>query len=479
MTYAPRPAGSVAVPFMAALNVQGRRCVVVGGDDTAAAKAALLLDGLAHVTVIAAPPAKSVRTLVDERRVEWIARAFEPGDLRGAFLAVNAASDSGVQERVLADARRHRVLLNTVDQPARCDFFSPALVRRSHLQVAISTAGESPFLASALRERIEHVIGAEWGELCGLLGTVRRRLRRMQAPMPRQRRAYRRLLLPDVRELLRRADYEGVSRLATSLTSFREPAAAGRVLLVGAGPGDPLLLTDAAREALASADVVLHDALVSREVLRCCGAETCVVDVGKRAGRPGARQEDINALLLASALAGLHVVRLKGGDPMLFARGGEELSALREAGVEVAVVPGVSSVTAAAAVAGIPLTHRGVASSLAVVTAQEKSGASATRIEEVARSVDTLAVLMPLARLGEIRARLEPVLGPDRPCALVSDATLPSQSIHRSPLSQLRRREPPEASDAPALLLIGEVVRLSPHWHEWGVASARAQSGGR
>jgi uroporphyrin-III C-methyltransferase / precorrin-2 dehydrogenase / sirohydrochlorin ferrochelatase len=449
--------------FMAALNVRGRDCVVVGGDETALARARLLLEGGARVRVVAAHVVDELRTLTEIGAVGWTARDYASDATEGAFLVITTHPDAGVQERVWQDTRARGALVNTLDRPELCDFFAPALVRRGSLQIAVSTSGESPFVAAALRERLERLIGEEWGQLTSLVGTVRRRLRRRSVPTDRQRRAYRRLLQPDVRASLREGAYAQAAALAAELVESAAPSL-GSVHLVGAGPGDPGLLTCAARDLLAGADVVFHDALVTPDVLRLCGSETRIVATGKRGGAHGARQEDINAALIESARAGEHVVRLKGGDPFIFGRGGEEVAALCAAGMPVFVIPGVSSATAAPAIAGIPLTHRDLASSVGFVTAQHRGGGVTPGLEAAAAAVDTLVVLMPLANLDGVIASLSPAVGSTRAAALISGATLPEQAVVCAPLHALAEAARVRGVGAPATLVVGDVVRLSGHW---------------
>jgi uroporphyrin-III C-methyltransferase len=234
----------------------------------------------------------------------------------------------------------------------------------------------------------------------------------------------------------------------------------GRVALVGAGPGDPDLLTFKARELLADADYVLYDALIAPEVLALCGQDTRLEDVGKRGGLDNPRQEDISARLIELARAGNAVVRLKGGDPFVFGRGGEELSALVTAGVEVIVVSGVTAALAAPAAAGIPVTLRGVASSFAITTAQ--GGGSLDRLGELALAADTLVVLMPRSNLSDVAAVLARAVGGSRPAALISNATLPNQQIVSGTLDQIARLADQAALGTPATLVVGDVVAAAP-----------------
>jgi uroporphyrin-III C-methyltransferase/precorrin-2 dehydrogenase/sirohydrochlorin ferrochelatase len=421
------------------VDLRGQRCLVVGQGPLAKEKVRGLRRSGADVEQ---------------------ASTFQPGSLVGVRLVIDASGDQQTGNLVWEEAERLGVLVNVVDVPERCRFIAPAIVDRDPLVVAISTSGESPFLASALRARLERVLGAEWGPFVKLVGRIRRQLRGQGVALAEQTPIYRRLLRSRVRRLFA----EGRDLDASFEASAIAEAGAGRlgrVALVGAGPGDPGLLTLAAQELLFEADLVIHDALVSAGVLALCGPQTRVVEAGKRGGRPSARQEDISAALIGAAREGLDVVRLKGGDPFVFGRGGEEMAALLEAGIEVLVLPGVSSVQAAPSAAGIPLTLRGVASSFAVTSlkAGDASGAGA-RLEALAAAADTLVVMMPLADLDELGARLAEVLG-DRPAALVAGASTPDQRIVRTSITKMADAARRARIEGPATLVVGEVVAWS------------------
>jgi uroporphyrin-III C-methyltransferase len=260
--------------------------------------------------------------------------------------------------------------------------------------------------------------------------------------------------------MLRDGDADAASALALTIEQGARDsdgaAAMGEVVLAGAGPGDPDLLTVGARAVLADADVVFHDALISPDVLRLCGPRTRLVDAGKRAGRRSVSQAAINVAMIAAALDGNLVVRLKGGDPFLFGRGGEEVLALERAGIPVRVIPGVSAALAAPAAAGIPVTHRGVAASVAFMTGHRATDAPAT-LEDLARAVDTLVVLMP-SDLESLTTRLAAVLGPDRPAALVSEATTAQQRVVRAPIGRIAASARAAGLQPPSTLVVGEVV---------------------
>jgi uroporphyrin-III C-methyltransferase/precorrin-2 dehydrogenase/sirohydrochlorin ferrochelatase len=422
------------------LDLRGQRCLVVGEGPLADEKVAGLRRSGAAVEQQA---------------------GFAPGSLDGVRLVIDASGDEATGRLVWDEAERLGVLVNVVDVPDRCRFIAPAVVDRDPLVVAISTSGESPFLASALRVRMERWLGPEWGPFVELVGRIRRRLRAQRLPLPAQTAIYRRLLRSDVRKLLARGSEMDATFEAAAIAEASR-GRPGRVALVGAGPGDPGLLTLAAQELLFEADVVVHDALVSSEVLAMCGPNARLVDAGKRGGRPSARQADINSTLIEAAREGLEVVRLKGGDPFVFGRGGEEMAALLEVGLEVVVVPGVSSVNAAPAAAGIPLTSRGVASSFAVTSLKAGEAAQAgSRLEALAAAADTLVVMMPLADIEELGSRLGQVLGP-RPAALVAAAGMPGQQVIRGTVEDIAAAARRARVEGPATLVVGEVVAQSP-----------------
>lgn len=440
--------------YPVSLALEDRPCVVLGGGPLAVEKMHGLLRAGARVTVIAAQAEAEIRVAAVEGRVAVVERDYLPGDLEGAWLTIDASGRDDINAASRREAEDRRVLLNVVDRAQFCDWIAPAIVHRGPLQVAVSTSGESPFLASALRRRLEQDLGEEWEPFVRLVGELRRLLREKRAPMKRQEAVYARLLRSDVRRLLREGEEEQALALAEEI--MRAPHR-GRVWLVGAGPGGADLLTLAARDALAHADVVLHDALVEPEVLRLVRQGARVVDVGKRAGGRRVAQERINALLLEAARAGEEVVRLKGGDPFVFARGGEEAAFLAEAGVEVRVIPGVSSATAAPALAGIPLTMRGVASSVAFVTAQGAGSAKAD-LGRLAAEVDTLVVLMALEGLADTARRLAEVLGGARPAAVVAGAGTKRQQVVRGDLATISALCSAAEVAAPATLVVGDVV---------------------
>ena len=451
------------------LDLTGQKTVVLGGGRFAAEKAAGLLEAGASVRVVAARLCAALEDLAGAERIEAVRRDYVTGDLAGARLAVDASEDESINRLSWEEAETAGILINVVDRPAQCRFIAPAVVRRDPLLVAISTSGESPYLASALRARIERWLGREWGPFVALVGNVRRQLRARGVSIPEQTRIYRRIVNSDVRNLIRRGRPDDAAHVAVAIAQAG-PNAAGRVALVGAGPGDPDLLTFKARDLLADADYVLHDALIAPETLALCGPDARLEDVGKRAGLESPRQEAITARLIELARAGSSVVRLKGGDPFVFGRGGEEMAGLARAGVEVVVVPGVTAALAAPAAAGIPVTLRGVASSVAITTAQ--GGGSLDRLRDLALAVDTLVVLMAVGTFPRIvRALLTNGRPPETPVALIRWGTTEAQEVRVGTLADIVGRA--RGLEPPVVAVIGEVVRLRDRLG-WAVEAATA-----
>ena len=437
------------------IDLDGQRAVVLGGGAFATEKVALLLEAGARVKVVSTKLSKSLQNLLENGAIEVVARDYEPGDLDGARLAVDASENEEINRQSWEEAERSGVLINVVDRPAQCRFIAPAIVRRDPVVIAISTSGESPFLASALRARLERSLGREWGPFTALVGRIRRELRARGVSIAEQTKVYRRLLTSDIRELLRAGRTDDADHRAAALSQTTVHHS-GRVALVGAGPGDPELLTLKARELVGDADYVLHDALVAPETLALCGPNTKLETVGKRGGVESSRQEDITARLIELARSGHFVVRLKGGDPFVFGRGGEELNDLIAAGVDVVVVPGITSAFAAPASAGIPATMRGISSSVAITTAQ--GGDSLDRIGDLARVADTLIVLMARSNLKEVAAAVARSVGGLRPAALVSNATLPEERSVSGTVADIAQLADRDAITTPATLIVGEVV---------------------
>ncbi|MEW6476916.1 MAG: siroheme synthase CysG [Actinomycetota bacterium] len=462
--------------FPLALEVTGRRCVVIGGGSTAVAKVAALLDAGATVVVIAAEPDAGLVELSRRGEIELIRRDYRPGDLVGARL-VFATGDRSLNAAIFAEAEAEGVLCNAHQDSVHCHFASPTVTRRGDLVVAVSTGGRAPSLAGWVRDLLAADLPDEFGALIDLVAEIRAE---GIAPddLAERGRLWRAALDFDVLGLLGAGQWEAARRLLRGIlardprSGVRSPESGGKgtpvagdrpegwVSIVGAGPGDPDLITVRGRAALEAADVVVHDRLVHPDLV----AGRVAIDVGKEPGRHPVPQEGINALLVTLAGQGKRVVRLKGGDPFLFGRGSEEAEALAAAGIGFEVVPAPTSALAALAYAGIPATDRRWSSSIAVVTGHSADGRAPRPVDwdRVATATDTLVVLMGLGRLAEIIERLVTAgRHPATPAAVVSRGTLPDQRVVGAELADLPAAATAADLAGPALLVVGDVVRLA------------------
>jgi uroporphyrin-III C-methyltransferase/precorrin-2 dehydrogenase/sirohydrochlorin ferrochelatase len=367
---------------------------------------------------------------------------------------------------VWAEAEARGVLLNAVDDVEHCHFIAPAVHRQGDLTVAVSTGGRSPAVAARLRDQIAALAGPEYEAWLELLGSLRSEIARRVPDAARRREVWYRIADSDARILVGHGDVAGARARIDAIVAREDVTAPprrheGAVYLVGAGPGDPGLITARGLALLRTAEVVVYDRLVGEGLVR--EAPPWAERVPASDGPAGAaeRQTWINTVLVARAHAGLAVVRLKGGDPFVFGRGGEEVAALRAAGVRYTIVPGVTSAVAAPAAAGIPVTHRDCASAFAVVTAHERDGAAARDWAAVAE-VPTLVVLMGLGALGRVSAELIAAgRAPDTPAAVVARATYPDQRTVVGTLATIASRAGAANLPGPATLVVGDVVRLA------------------
>jgi uroporphyrin-III C-methyltransferase/precorrin-2 dehydrogenase/sirohydrochlorin ferrochelatase len=464
MPMPPQP-DAVPAPFPLFLDLSGATVLVVGGSDAAAAKCRLLLPTGAAVRVVAPAPGQAVEDFAAEGRITLLRRAFTPADLQAARLCYVALENAEEAATVVVEARRRGVLVNAVDRPALCDFTTPAMVRRGPVAVAIATAGIAPALARDLRARIEAAVPPAFGTLAAFCARWRDRVARALPDSDRRRRLWDAVLDGDeAAEILDRHSVAAAdSAMAARLAHAGTVPNRGRASLVGAGPGDPELLTLKALRVLNRADVVLYDKLVDPRVLDLARRDARRIDVGKRCGRHSMNQAAINALLVREVRAGAHVVRLKGGDPFVFGRGGEELEALRAAGAEVEVVPGITAALAAAARLGVPLTHRGAARSLHLITAHGADHAlPAHDWRTLAASGGTLAVYMGARNLpGVATALLEAGMPADTPAIAVENASLPTERRIPANLAEIADAVAVAGVEGPTLMLIGAVVALA------------------
>jgi uroporphyrin-III C-methyltransferase/precorrin-2 dehydrogenase/sirohydrochlorin ferrochelatase len=443
-------------------DLSRRAVLVVGGGPVAERKIAALLNARAQVTVNAPTLTPQLQHWVAAGRIAHRPDAFCDSWLDRVWLVVAATSDIELNRLIATFAELRRIFVNVVDDAALSSFHVPAVVDRSPLIIAISSGGEAPMLARLLRERLETLLDHSLGALTTLAARLRKRIRVRHPDMAARRRFYESLFAGPVAALLRQGRPDAARQAAEQALATTPVASAGSVVLVGAGPGDPGLLTLRALRALNEADVILHDRLVSAEVLDLARRDAERIEVGKQAGNHHTTQDGIHALLLEHARAGRRVVRLKGGDPFVFGRGGEELEFLRDHGIPYEVVPGITAAVACAAYAGVPLTHRDHAQSVRFVTAHCQSSRDTLDWAALAHERQTLAVYMGVAELGGLQARLiEHGRAPSTPFALIENGSRPDQRVVTGTLAQLAERAAFHAVRSPALLILGEVAALA------------------
>ena len=467
---------STFVPYRMSLfplfaNLNGRAVLVVGGGDVATRKTRALLRAGAQVSVGARELSAELADWSERGRIRALRGDFQPAWLEQVWLVVAATDDAALNRRVAQAADARRVFANVVDDAALSSFHVPAIVDRAPLIIAVSSGGAAPMLARWVRERIEILFDGTLGSLAGLLERKRAAIRARHAE-PRARRGfYARLLDGRVWQMLRNGRGVDAERELDRVLQQQPARRAGSVALVGAGPGDAGLLTLRALRALNEADVIVHDRLVGAEVLELARRDAHFIDVGKQARNHQATQEQIHALLLQHARAGKRIVRLKGGDPFVFGRGGEELEFLRAHGIAYEVVPGITAALACAAYAGVPLTHRDHAQSVRFVTAHCRQSLDTLDWRALAAERQTLAIYMGVAQLETLRAKLlEHGRSAHTPFALIENGSTPLQRVIAGVLDDVARLASRHAVQSPALLIVGEVAALAPRLAWFGAA---------
>ncbi|OGA01865.1 MAG: uroporphyrinogen-III C-methyltransferase [Betaproteobacteria bacterium RIFCSPLOWO2_02_67_12] len=449
--------------FGAFLDLRGKPGVVVGGGEVAAAKAETLLRSGVRVTVIAPELCTRLAELAVLGAVRQEPRRFQPGDLVGAEVVIAATDDPAVNEAVSVAAKALRAPVNVADNAALSTFIMPAVVDRSPMQIAISTGGASPVLARRLRAMIEAAVPFAFGRLAALAARFRPVSRQRHPDAVARRRFWERVIEGPIADLvLSGHEREAVEALQRELDPGVTPdVPKGTVYLVGGGPGNPDLLTLRALRVLQHADVLLYDNLVSPAIIDLARREAERIYVGKKAADHALKQEEINDLLVHLAKAGKRVVRLKGGDPFIFGRGGEEIETLASHRISFEVVPGVTAASGASAYAGIPLTHRDYAHSCVFVTGHLQDGEPELDWEALATPRQTIVIYMGVRALPRICERLiAHGLAPDFPAAIVQGATRERQRVLPGTLATLAQIAAREKVKPPALVIVGEVVRL-------------------
>lgn len=448
--------GRLAV-FPAFQKVEGRRVLVVGSGDEAVAKVRLLAQTSALIEVVAEAPNDALALAIEKSGARLVTTPFHADLAEGAALVFAASGDATLDGQAVAAARRFGVPANAVDRPELCDFYVGALVNRAPVAVAITSTGVGPVLARHIRARIEAMLPRETGDLARLAESFRETVARVIAGGAERRRFWARFFAGAVADNVHAGRLDVARSEAQRLLNGGGDEA-GFVWLVGAGPGAEDLLTLRAQRLLQEADVIVHDALVPEAVIAMGRRDARRIAVGKRKGAHSASQEEINAVLVREASKGARVVRLKAGDPLIFGRAGEELAALRDAGIGCEVVPGVTAAVAAAASARIPLTLRGVASQLVFATGHDWRGETLPSWAGLALKGATVAVYMGRSVAARVAARLiEAGLAASTPVVAVENASQPGETMLAGSLLELAGLEEHDG-DGPVLIIIGEVV---------------------
>lgn len=439
-------------------DLQDRPVLVVGGGDVAARKIALLRRAGARVQVVARTLCPELQALREEQQIAWLATAFDEAQLDPVFLVIAATDDNTLNSRIFAAANARQKLVNVVDDQPKCSFIFPSIVDRSPLVVAISSSGTAPVLARLLREKLEALLPANLGQMAQVAGQWREKVKQRYRKMSDRRRFWERAFNGLFASQMAAGNVSAAQQtLDRELDSEQNPQ--GEIILVGAGPGDSGLLTLRGLQVMQLADVVLYDHLVSDEVLELVRRDADLICVGKRAGAHSIAQEETNALLVQLAREGKRVVRLKGGDPFIFGRGGEELQAARAANIPFQVVPGITAAAGATAYAGIPLTHRDYAQSVLFITGHCRADGSDIDWPSLARARQTLAIYMGTVKAAQISAALiAHGRAPETPVAVIGRGTRQDQQVLTGTLEQLEALA--HSAPSPALLVIGEVVNL-------------------
>jgi uroporphyrin-III C-methyltransferase/precorrin-2 dehydrogenase/sirohydrochlorin ferrochelatase len=447
------------------LSLRGRRALVVGGGETAARKVRLLLKAEAAVALVAPHLVPELAELASAGRLDWRPRGFVAGDVDDAVIVFAASDDEVADNAVASAATAAAIPVNVVDRPAVSSFVVPAIVDRSPIVVGISSGGAAPVLARRVRAQIEALLPAGLGRLARFADSFRGAVKaKIDAPGDRRRLWESVFDGPIAADILAGSESRARERMVSLVNRPAEqPPKEGMVYIVGAGPGAPDLLTFKALRAMQSADVVVYDRLIGDEILDYVRRDAERIYVGKAAANHARSQDEINAILVEQARAGRIVVRLKGGDPFVFGRGGEEMTCLQAAGIPVEIVPGITAAVGCAAAAGLPLTHRDFAAGVNFVTGHGKSDREPELDwAALAASRQTIVVYMGVATSGAIAARLMAHgLDGATPVAVIENGTRPEQIVACGTVATLAETVRRRGIAGPALLVIGAVAALA------------------
>ncbi|MCB1753033.1 MAG: uroporphyrinogen-III C-methyltransferase [Gammaproteobacteria bacterium] len=444
------------------LNIRDKPCLVVGGGEVAARKVSLLRKAGASVTLVSPELCPELLALAASGEILHTARPYEQQDLHGVRLVIAATDNAGVNQQVSEQAGQLNIPVNVVDQPELCSFIVPSIIDRSPVVAAVSTGGASPVLARIIRTRLETLIPSGYGHLAELANRFRSRVKERFGNSAQRRRFWENVLNGAIAERVFSGHMEEAEAAMTqALETGDASTGMGEVYLVGGGPGDPDLISFRALRLMQQADVVVYDRLVAQAILEMTRRDAQRIYVGKERDHHAMRQEEINGLLVKLAKEGKRVVRLKGGDPFIFGRGGEEIDTLSDEGVPFQVVPAVTAASGCAAYAGIPLTHREFAQSVTFVTGHLKDGTMNLNWSQLAQPNQTVVFYMGLLGLPVITDQLiKHHVSPEMPVALVQQGTTEHQRVFTGTLSTIQSIVEREKPKPPTLIIVGNVVRL-------------------
>lgn len=443
------------------MKLRDRPCLVVGGGEIASRKVSLLEKAGASVTVVSPELHPTLAKSLAEGRIRHLASVFEPAQLDGAVLVIAATDDAEVNRAVSREAQARNIPVNVVDAPELCTFIVPSIVDRSPLLVAVSSGGTAPVLARMLRTRIETLIPATYGRLAAFAAEFREAVKQRFSTGQQRRIFWEDVFQGVIGEQVLSGQEEAARHAMQQVLSGRGELHHGEVYLVGGGPGDPDLLTFRALRLMQQADVCVYDKLVSKEVMALVRRDAELIYVGKSRDQHTLPQEDINQLLVRLAKEGKRVLRLKGGDPFIFGRGGEEIETLMENGIPFQVVPGITAANGVSSYAGIPLTHRDYAQSCLFTTGHLKDGSVNLDWDALVRPNQTVVIYMGLVGLPEICRQMVAHGAPENlPIAIVQQGTTQRQRVVEGTLATLPGLVERAGLRAPCLIIVGQVVRL-------------------
>ena len=443
------------------MNLHGRNGLIVGGGEVAARKAALLQQAGARIHVVSPALSEPLQAMHGRGEIDYREGEFAEGDLDGMTLVIAATDNEAVNQQVSELCHARQLPVNVVDNPQLCSFIVPSIIDRSPVQIAVSTGGSSPVLARLLRARLESAIPSAYGRLAALVESFRDQVKAHFDNVNARRKFWEGVLQGRIAEMIFAGDEDGARQALEETLATTDDGPVGEVYLIGGGPGDPDLLTFRALRLMQQADVIVHDRLISKEVLELTRRDAQRIYVGKERDNHSVPQEQINQLLVDLAKEGKRVCRLKGGDPFVFGRGGEEIETLTANGVNFQVVPGITAALGSSAYAGIPLTHRDYSQAVVFVTGHLKDGTMNLNWKGLAQPDQTIVFYMGLKGLPVICDKLmEHGLPADLPMALVQQATTPRQRVFTGTLGDMPQRIAGETIKPPTLIIVGNVVKL-------------------